>query len=44
MHVIVPLYMMSWSNTLVYSCECVCFFFVLLSYLVNVFFSLCCVA
>jgi len=32
---------MTWNNTLVYSCECVCF--VLLSYCVNVFFYvLCC--
>ena len=36
MHVTVPLWMITWSNTLVYSCECVCS--VLLSYLVNVFF------
>jgi hypothetical protein len=43
MHVIVPLHIMSWGNTLVYSCECGCFCFVLPSYLVNVFFSvLCC--
>ena len=27
MHVIFPLWMMTWSNTLVYSCECVCFIF-----------------
>ena len=41
MQVIVPLWMMTWSNTLVYSCECVCF--ILLSFLVNVFFCvLCC--
>jgi hypothetical protein len=39
--VIVPLCMMTWSNTLVYSCECVCF--VLLFYLVNVFFYVPCV-
>ena len=34
--------MITWTNTLVYSCECVCF--VLLSYLGNVFFlrALCC--
>jgi hypothetical protein len=41
MQVTVPLQMKTWSNTFVYSCECVCF--VLLSFLVNVFFCvLCC--
>ena len=45
MHVIVPLWMMTWSNTFVYSCECVCFIFcfVLLFNLVNVFFYVSCV-
>jgi len=42
MQVTVLLWMMTWSNTLVYSCECVCF--VSLYCLVNVFFFcvLCC--
>jgi len=42
MHVIVPLCMMTWSNTLVYSCECVVCF-VLCFYLMNVFFYVSCV-
>ena len=39
MYKTVPLCIMTWSNTLVYSCECM-FLFVLLFYLVNVF-SMC---
>jgi hypothetical protein len=42
-HVIVPLWMMAWSNALVYSCDCVCFVLFLLSCLVNVFFYVSCV-
>jgi hypothetical protein len=34
MHVIVPLWMMAWSKTLVYSCECVVFCFVLFCFTV----------
>ena len=41
MQVTVPLWMMTWSNTLVYSCECACF--VLMYCLVNVFFYVSCV-
>jgi len=36
MHIIVPLCMMTWSNTLVYTCECLLFCFVLLLYLQSI--------
>jgi len=43
MNVIVPLWMMTWSTTLVNSCECVCLFcFTVLSCECNFLCVLCC--